>query len=59
MGNGFTKGVIIGGLIVASISLAMNNNLMSTRGRKRMMKSGKRLLKRTGNMVSDITGVFR
>ncbi|HHV95561.1 MAG TPA: YtxH domain-containing protein, partial [Clostridiaceae bacterium] len=45
MGNGFTKGVIIGGLIATSIGLAISNDLMSPRGRKRMMKTGKKLLK--------------
>mgnify|MGYP000176579010 CR=1 FL=1 len=59
MGNGFTKGVIIGGLIATSIGLAISNDLMSPRGRKRMMKTGKKLLKRTGGMLTDIVGVLR
>jgi len=59
MGNGFIRGIIIGGLIAASIGLAMNNDLMSSRARKKMMKSGKKFLKRTGGMVNDIVGVFK
>lgn len=59
MGNGFTKGVVIGGLIAASIGIAMNNDIMSPRGRKKMMKSGRKFLRRAGGMVNDIAGVFR
>ena len=59
MDNGFTKGVIVGGLIAASLGLVMTNDLMSSRGRKKFMKSGRRFLKRSGNVVNDIAGVFR
>jgi len=59
MESRFSKGIIIGGLIVASLGLVMNNDLMSSRGRKRMMKSGRKFLRRSGNMMNDIVGVFR
>ncbi len=59
MGNGFTKGVILGSLIAVSIGLAIGNDLMSPKMRRRMIKNGKKFLKRTGGMLTDIVGVFR
>lgn len=59
MENGFTKGLIIGGLIAASLGMAINSDLMSARGRKKMMKSGRKFLRRTGSMMNGVVGVFK
>ncbi|HOJ10471.1 MAG TPA: YtxH domain-containing protein [Clostridiales bacterium] len=59
MGNGFTKGIIVGSLIGVSMVMAMNSGVMGSKSRRKMMKTGKRFLRRSGNIVSDIAGVFR
>jgi gas vesicle protein len=59
MRNGFMKGVMIGGLVAASVGLMMNTDMMSGRTRKRMMRSGKNLLRKSGHIISDVADLFR
>jgi gas vesicle protein len=59
MQGGFTKGLIVGGIIGASVSMAMGPDMMKNRTRKRMMKQGRSFLRRSGNIVGDVLDVFR
>lgn len=59
MQNGFTKGLVLGGLIGASVSMAMNPGGMKNRTKKRMIRTGRTMLKRSGNIIGDIVDIFR
>lgn len=54
--NRFTTGMMIGSLIgAASVMMADTNK----RERKKMLKNGKKVIKRAGNMMDDIIGIYR
>ncbi len=55
----FTKGLVIGGLIGASISVLTNPEVVDPRMRKRMMKSGRKILHRSNNMLGEMIQMFR
>ncbi|HHW48937.1 MAG TPA: YtxH domain-containing protein [Clostridiaceae bacterium] len=57
--GGFRKGLIIGGLIGASIGMMMGPEVMNSRTRKKMMRSGRNMLRRSGNIISDVIELFR
>jgi hypothetical protein len=57
--NSFRKGLIVGGLIGASITMISNSDMMNGRNRKKMIKTGRSMMRRTGSMISDIVDVFR
>jgi hypothetical protein len=57
--NSFKKGLIIGSIIGASISMVSSNGMMNGKNRRKMMKTGRVMLRRTGNMINDIVDVFR
>ncbi|ACL75552.1 MULTISPECIES: YtxH domain-containing protein [Eubacteriales] len=55
----FTKGLVIGGLIGASISVLTNPEVVDPRMRRRMMKSGRKILHRSNNMLGEMIQMFR
>jgi gas vesicle protein len=60
MRNGFVKGIMIGGIVAASVGLMMNSDMMmSSRTKKRMMRGGRNLLRKSGNIISDVADLFR
>lgn len=59
MHKGFTKGLVIGSLVGASMSMMMNADMISGRSRRRMMKTGRNFLRKSGNLISDVIGMFR
>lgn len=59
MQNGFTRGLIVGSLIGASVSMMMNPDMMRNRTRKRLMRGGKNLMRRSGNLLGDVMNLLR
>lgn len=59
MENGFIKGLVVGGLIGASVSMMMEPGIMSGRNKRRMMKTGRNLLRRSGSFIGDVVDIFR
>jgi alanyl-tRNA synthetase len=59
MQNGFTKGLIVGGLIGASVSMMMEPGVMKRKNRRRMMKVGRNFVRRSGNIIGDVVDAFR
>ncbi|NSW89170.1 MAG: YtxH domain-containing protein [Firmicutes bacterium] len=57
--NGFTKGLIVGSILGASISMMMEPDIMKRRNKKRMIRAGRNFLRRTGNIISDVVDAFR
>ena len=60
MRNGsFTRGLVLGSVIGASMSMMMNTDMMNTRKKKRMMKSGRNLLRKSGNIIVDVVDLLK
>lgn len=59
MHSGFTKGLVIGGIIGASVSIMVNSDMMRPRTKKRMMRNGRTLLRKSGGIISDVVDIFR
>ena len=59
MQNGFFKGVVVGSLVAASVSMMMNPDMMSSKSRRRMMRGGKSFIRKSGNLISDVADMFR
>lgn len=59
MNGGFTKGLVVGSIIGASVSMLMNNDRMRPRNRRKMMRTGRMLLRKSGGIISDVVDAFR
>ena len=59
MQRGFVKGIMVGGIIAASVSMMMNSDMVKPRTRRRMMKSGRSFLRKSGDVISDVADLFR
>ncbi len=60
MRKGLVRGMVIGGLVGASVSMILNNSdMMSSRSRRKMMHRGKSLIRKTGNIIGDVADLFR
>lgn len=59
MQNGFVKGMVIGGIVAASVSMMMNTEMVRPSTKRRMMKSGRTLLRRSSNIIGDVADMFR
>lgn len=59
MQNGFTKGLIVGGLIGASVSMVMNPGGMKSKTRKKLMRTGRSMMRKSGNVIADMIDIFR
>lgn len=59
MNSGFKNGLIVGSIIGASVGAMSNSGMMNSRNKRKIMRSGRTMLRRTGNVVSDIMDVFR
>lgn len=59
MNSGFTRGLIVGSILGASVSVMMNADKMNGRAKRRMMRNGRDLLRRSGGIIGDMVGLFR
>lgn len=59
MQNGFTRGLIVGSIIGASVSMMMNPDMMRNSTRKRLMRNSRNLLRRSGGILGDVVEMFR
>jgi len=59
MRNGFMKGVMIGGLVAVSVGFMMNTDIMSNRTRRKMVRSGRNLVRKASNVICDAVDLFR
>ncbi len=57
--RGFTKGLFLGGLIGASVSMMTNSGMIKGRTKKRWMKTGRNLFRKSGDIFSDVVELFR
>jgi hypothetical protein len=59
MRRGFTSGLVIGSIIGASVSMMKNNGMMRSRTRKKLMRSGRNLFRKSGDIFGDVVDLFR
>jgi gas vesicle protein len=59
MRNGFTKGLVIGSLIGASVSMMMNPDMMRNMSRRGMMKNGRSFMRKSGHFIGDVIDMLR
>ncbi len=59
MNNGFRKGLLIGSIIGASVSIMMNSEHENMRNKKRIVRSSRNILRKSGNIISDVVDLFR
>jgi gas vesicle protein len=59
MHNGFTKGLIVGGLIGASVSMMMDPGIMNNKSKRKMMRAGRSMLRRSGGFIGDMVDMLR
>ncbi len=59
MRNGFTRGLIVGSIVGASLSMMMETGRMKGRGRRKMMNTGRNFMRQSGNMIGEFIEMFR
>lgn len=59
MRGGFAKGLVIGGVIGATVSMMMDPKMMKSRTRRRLMRNGRSIIRKSGHIISDLVDVFR
>jgi len=57
MRTGFTSGVIIGGIVGAAMSMMMNGDVDVKRTRRRIMRLGRDVSRRSRRIMSDISSM--
>jgi gas vesicle protein len=57
--SGFMKGLLIGGVVGASVGMMLNKNSGTRKSRKKMMDSGSEFLRKSGRLVNDVVDLFR
>ncbi|MDF2985196.1 MAG: hypothetical protein K0R50_706 [Eubacterium sp.] len=59
MMRNFTRGLVIGGLIGASISVLTNPEIVDPHMRKKMIKSGRKIWRRSNHVFGDMMHMLR
>lgn len=59
MHNGFAKGILVGGIIAASVTVMANSDMMKPGNRRRMMKAGRNFVKRSGSVIGNLADMLR
>lgn len=54
----FTSGVIIGGIVGATMSMMANGDINVKKTRKRIMRMGRDVCKRSRRIMSDISNIM-
>lgn len=59
MRGSFTKGLIMGSVIGASVSMVVNSDMINGKSKRKMKKSGAELIRKSGSIVGDVIDLFR
>jgi hypothetical protein len=59
MQGSFTRGMVVGGIIAASVSMMMNSDMMNNKNRRKMMRTGRTFIRKSGNIIGDVVDLFR
>lgn len=55
MRNGFTSGMLIGGIVGATMSMIMNHDIDINKTKRRMMRMGRNVCRRSRRIISDLS----
>jgi len=58
MRSRFTSGMVLGGIVGATMSMIINKDIDVDKTRKRMMRIGRNVFKKSRRVISDIAGMF-
>lgn len=58
MQNNFTRGLLIGGIIGASLSMIVNPKV-SNRTKRKLIKNGRSVLRKSNSLIGDLVEIFR
>jgi len=58
MRSRFTSGMVIGGIVGATMSMIINKDIDMDRARKRMMRIGRNMCKKSRRIITDIASIF-
>ena len=59
MMRNFARGLVIGGLIGASISVLTNPEIVDPHMRKKMFRTGRKIMHRSNNVFGDMMHMLR
>ncbi|MGI6777497.1 MAG: YtxH domain-containing protein [Acetivibrionales bacterium] len=59
MQSSFTKGLIVGSIMGAAISMMVEPDMMRGRTRKRVIRGGKNFMRKSGHLIGDVIEMFR
>lgn len=59
MQSNFTKGLILGSIVGASVSYMVSGDMMTNRNRKKMFRNGRNFLRKSGHLIGDVISIFR
>lgn len=60
MRSNFTRGLVIGSILGASVGVAMNSGkMMNNRSRRRIKNRGLDIMRKSGSLISDVVELFR
>ncbi|HPD00025.1 MAG TPA: YtxH domain-containing protein [Acetivibrio sp.] len=60
MRSNFTRGLVVGSIIGASVGVAMNSGkMMNNRSRRRIKNRGLDIMRKSGALISDVVELFR
>lgn len=58
MRSSFTSGMVLGGIVGAAMSMMINKDIDMDKARKRMMRIGRNMCRKSRRMISDIASMF-
>jgi len=58
MRSGFTKGMVFGGIVGAVMSMVFNHDIDVNRTKKRIMRAGKSIFKKSRRLVANLSGIM-
>ncbi|AGC68395.1 hypothetical protein Cst_c14040 [Thermoclostridium stercorarium subsp. stercorarium DSM 8532] len=59
MKTGFTSGVIIGGIVGAAVSMMVNGDINMKRTKRRIMRMGRDVFRKSRRLVADIGNLMQ
>ncbi|AUG57126.1 hypothetical protein [Acetivibrio saccincola] len=59
MRSGFTRGLIMGSIIGASVGMVMNSNMMNGKSKRKLKKTSAELIRKSGSIIGDVIDLFR
>lgn len=59
MNSRFTKGLMLGSIVGASLGMMMKTDMISSRSKRRAMRTGKRFIRNSSHVIGNVVDMFR